>query len=178
MSYDPLKIQPGYWGWDAYYDPEGPSGHGKTREAALIELIRACDDEIREKLLAGSIVAMGVSPPSREGGLREAATEARDAIGKALNSEALDRRSLSHAKAMLEAALGSVPARGPCFIAANRIDDNCPPGTCSAPAQCQRERKPGGTETSPYVLSPQEEEIMHKALQRALLKQGNAGSGG
>jgi GNAT superfamily N-acetyltransferase len=43
--------------------------------------------------------------------LREAATEAIAALGKALHAYP-DTRAMGHAKAMLEAALGSVPARG------------------------------------------------------------------
>lgn len=58
MSYDPLKIEPSYIGWDAYYDPEGPIGRGKTPQDALYELIVHClDDDHQERLLTGSIVA-------------------------------------------------------------------------------------------------------------------------
>ena len=44
--------------WACYYDPEGPVGFGKTKEAALRELIADTDgDEFQETMLAGAIVA-------------------------------------------------------------------------------------------------------------------------
>ena len=44
--------------WACYYDPEGPVGFGKTKEAALRELIEDTDgDEFKETMLAGASVA-------------------------------------------------------------------------------------------------------------------------
>lgn len=45
--------------WACYYDPEGPSGMGKTKEEALFDLWLSCDDEkgLREEMLMGAIVA-------------------------------------------------------------------------------------------------------------------------
>lgn len=44
--------------WACYYDPEGPVGFGKTKEAAVRELIEDTDgDEFKETMLAAAIVA-------------------------------------------------------------------------------------------------------------------------
>jgi hypothetical protein len=68
VSYDPLRFtwEPTPQLWVAYYDPEGPSGHGKTQQDALLALICAClDDDHQERMLTGSIVA-AISPPARD----------------------------------------------------------------------------------------------------------------
>ena len=55
--------------WACYWDPEGPSGLGKTKEAALFDLLWMCDDDHRGMLLAGSIVA-AISPPRQGDSIR------------------------------------------------------------------------------------------------------------
>ena len=67
MSYDPLQFE--YHStpdaWACYYDPEGPSGYGKTKEMALEDLIHQCDNEHTIGLLAGAIWA-AIDKPERE----------------------------------------------------------------------------------------------------------------
>lgn len=61
---DPLRFE---WQstpacWSCYYDPEGPSGMGKTKEEALEDLWDSCDDEHRADMLLGAIVAAIENP--------------------------------------------------------------------------------------------------------------------
>lgn len=71
---DPIRIEPDYIGWAAYYDPEGPVGRGSSKEIALGDLIDQCDDDHCGPLLLGAIVAAlakiprGASPAAEERG--------------------------------------------------------------------------------------------------------------
>lgn len=44
--------------YSAWYDPEGPIGRGRTRAAAVGDLIDLCDDDHRGPLLLESICAL------------------------------------------------------------------------------------------------------------------------
>ena len=110
--------------WACYYDPEGPVGFGKTKEAALRELIEDIDgDEFQETMLAGAVVA-AVANLERE--LAEAdrrigeAEQARNAA----NDRAADTK---RENAALREALGAVKfeamAYRPCEAHSLRIWD-------------------------------------------------------
>jgi hypothetical protein len=70
LSYDPLHIdtEPTCGVYSACYDPEGPVGHGESREAAVGALLAIIDSEHESSMLAGSIVALA----AENAALREA----------------------------------------------------------------------------------------------------------
>ena len=50
--------------WACYWNPEGPVGYGKTKEAALGNLMDFCDDENGPVDLMAAIVA-AIETPAR-----------------------------------------------------------------------------------------------------------------
>jgi GNAT superfamily N-acetyltransferase len=170
MSYDPLHIdtEPTCGVFSACYDPEGPVGHGESREAAVGALLAIIDSEHESSMLAGSIVALvdalaeanacerdnfrraehnlarAEAAERDNAALREAATEAIAALGKALHAYP-DTRAMGHAKAMLEAALGSVPARGDSVAEPQQISASDEPSPAAYYPWGIDTPQPGGT---------------------------------
>jgi hypothetical protein len=84
---DPLRIEPDYMGFCAYYDPEGPVGRGKTKEDALHDLIIWCiEDDHMERLVMGSIVAAIAPEKSARGGEISGPETIYDANGAAIGT--------------------------------------------------------------------------------------------
>jgi hypothetical protein len=159
MSYDPLHIdtEPTCGVFSACYDPEGPVGHGESREAAVGALLAIIDSEHESSMLAGSIVALVDALAEANACERDnfrraehnlARAEAaerenaalREAVGTAVSDfEALElvpgmRHRFSLTVAMLKRALGQQPPARDCG----------PGGVIAARLPLETEQSPGG----------------------------------